>query len=414
MSPVRARCGDGLAVDTDLTHAAESASRQALEPLGGQRPDLVCAFVCGDDPAQVAAAGQRVAAVTGAPATLGCSAGGVIGAGRAVEAASAVSVWAAVLPETVVRTFHLEVLRADSGPAVVGMPPRRGDESVGILLTDPYSFPADGVVERLNDTMVGLPFVGGVASGATRPGQTRLFLDGRVVDRGAVGALLCGPLRVSSVVSQGCRPVGPAMTVTRAAGNVLLELAGTSAVGKVRSVLAGLDPQDQALASRGLHIGVAMDEYAEEHDLGDFLIRAVLGADERGGVVVGDVVEVGRTVRLQVRDADSADADLRRLLDRSVRAQGGRTEGALVFSCNGRGTHLFPLADHDVLVVRERLRTTAAAGFFAGGEIGPVGGRNHLHGFTASVLAVGRVPAGEATPAGETAPAAAAVTPELP
>jgi small ligand-binding sensory domain FIST len=132
-----------------------------------------------------------------------------------------------------------------------------------------------------------------------------------------------------------------------------------------------------------------MDEYAEEHERGDFLIRGVLGADrEQGAIVIGEAVEVGRTVRFQVRDASAADQDLKELFAR-FRAETGPVGGALLFSCNGRGRTMFPSADHDVLAVRSGLNTTGVAGFFAAGEIGPVGGRNHLHGFTASILVFG-------------------------
>lgn len=387
-----ARIGDGLGLDADLLVAAESASRRALEPLGGRRPDLVCAFVSGGEPEAVAAAGERVAGVTGAHAMVGCSAGGVIGAGRGVEGRSAVSVWAACLPGATVRSFHLEVMRAEEGMAVVGMPERSDDDDVAVLLGDPYSFPADGFVTRANDALIGLSIVGGLASGAGGPGATRLWVDGRTHDRGAVGVFVGGGDVVARpVVSQGCRPVGPSMTVTAAAGNVIAELAGVPALQKVEEILAMLPPADQAMASSGLQLGVALNEYAEEHDRGDFLIRGIVGLDpSSSGLVVGDLVEVGSTVRLQVRDAEGADEDLRSLLGH-FRGKNPAIAGALLFSCNGRGGHLFGPslggADHDVTVVRRELRTQAVGGFFAGGELGPVAGRNHLHGFTASVLA---------------------------
>jgi small ligand-binding sensory domain FIST len=232
------------------------------------------------------------------------------------------------------------------------------------LLADPWSFPADGFVERSNDAMAGLPIVGGLGAGPRGAGSTRLLIDGRVVERGAVGVLLAGPVAARPLVSQGCRPIGPPMTVTAAEGNVLHGLAGERAIDKLEHVLSMLDPRDQALATQGLHIGVAVDEYAEEHDRGDFLIRGVLGADKAsGGIVIGDVVETGRTVCFQVRDAESADEDLQQLLDR-FRLQSGfdTIEGALLFSCNGRGAGLFGSADHDVLAVRSRLATTGVGG----------------------------------------------------
>src|SRR5436305_3577544 len=301
------RFGDGLAVDADLMRAAEDAAAQALVPLGGRRPDLTMVFVCGADADAVAAAGERAGSVTGAGAVIGCSAPGVIGGGRGVEATSAVAVWCAVLPNVRVRTFHLEVMPASAGMAVVGLPERADSDVVAVLLADPWSFPIDGFVERSNAALGGLPLVGGLASGLTGRGSTRLFLDGQSLDRGAVGVVLSGPVGASTVVSQGCRPIGPPMTVTASDGNVLLELAGVPARQKLEEVLAHLDPADQALATRGLQIGIAIDEYADEHDHGDFLVRGIAGVDEaRQGLVVGDLVPVGRTVRFQLRDAATA------------------------------------------------------------------------------------------------------------
>src|SRR3954451_2287599 len=362
------RFGDGLAVDADLMRAAELAAAQALEPLGGRAPDLTMVFVCGADADVVAAAGERAGSLTHAGAVVGCSAPGVIGAGRGVEAASAVAVWCAVLPDVRVRTFHLEVMPASAGMAVVGLPERAEDDVIGLLLADPWSFPVDGFIERSNAALGGLPLVGGLASGLRGRGSTRLFLDGQSLDRGAVGVVLSGPVGARTMVSQGCRPIGPAMTVTASDGNVVLELAGVPARAKLEQILADLDPADQALASRGLQIGIAIDEYAEDHEQGDFLVRGIAGLDEhRHGLVVGDLVPVGRTVRFQLRDASTADTDLRESLQR-FRATStlDTVEGALVFSCNGRGAALFASADHDVDVVREGLAASAGvAGVFA-------------------------------------------------
>jgi small ligand-binding sensory domain FIST len=212
-----------------------------------------------------------------------------------------------------------------------------------------------------------------------------------VADRGAVGVVLQGPVTVRALVSQGCRPIGPTMVVTRSDGNEILELAGTNALERLEQIVAALDPGDQALVSAGLQFGVAMDEYADEHERGAFLIRSVLGVDrDRKAVLVGDLVPVGRTVRFQVRDAETAADDLDQLL-KAFRQECGldSIEGVLLVSCSGRGGRLFNSAGHDVDAVRRSLETTAVAGFFATGEIGPVAGRNHLHGFSAAILAFG-------------------------
>ena len=387
------RCADGLAVEADLLVAAERATRQVRDRLG-RSPDLATVFVCHPDPAEAAAVLERAAKLSGATTTLGCSAPGVIGDGRGVELVSAVSVWAAELPGATLRSFHLEVLRTTDSLAVVGMPGTRGDDRVALLLADPYSFPADAFVEQTAEVLPGLPVVGGLGTGLRGAGSTRLMVDGVVHERGAVGVLIGGDVSVVALVSPGCRPVGTPMTVTAAEGNVLLGLAGMPAADKLEQVLAALPPQEQAMVTAGLQLGIAMDEYVDEFSRGDFLVRAVVDADTaRRGLVVGDVVQVGRTVQFQVRDAETAAADLGARLSRL--AGGGPYAGALLFSCTGRGSAMFRTADHDVSLVRTALGSDAAgavAGFFAAGEIGPVAGRNHLHGFTASLLAIGGLP----------------------
>ncbi len=379
--------GDGLAIGADLVGAAESAVAEALEPLAGRTPDLLCVFVSGDDRHAVDQAGRTAMKLADAPVALGCSGSGVIGAHHGVEGDNAVAAFAAVLPGVGVRSFHVQALQVGDAQLLSGLPDREADDAAAVLLADPAGFPIVAFVEHCNDTL-GLPLVGGLAGG---PGGGQLFLDGRVVD-GAVGVVLSGlddaGIAARTVVSQGCRPIGPPMTVTKAEQHVVFEVAGVPAFQKLREIVGALSPDEQSLAMRGLHLGIAINEYAETHERGDFLVRAVLGGDERvGALVVGDVVDVGTTVRFQVRDPASADEDLEALLS-TLDAQPG--DGALLFSCTGRGRAMFPDADHDVAAVRRVLRPQALAGFFAAGEIGPVVGRNHVHGFTASLLVIGR------------------------
>jgi small ligand-binding sensory domain FIST len=395
--PLGRRFGDGLAVGADLEGAAEVAVGQALRGLGGISPDLLCVLVSpgvGQDPDRAAAAGRRAMQVAGARAAFGATAGGVIGDGRGQERGPAVAVFAAALPGARIRAFRLapdggnSEAGGDEVRSVGGLPKVATDDRVAALLVDPYTFPIAGFLDRCNATMPGFPLVGGLASGPGGPGANRLFCNGEVFDDGAVGVLLGGQIVARTVVSQGCRPIGPPMAVTRAEGNLLLELAGAPAYRRLVEIISALPAAEQAMASRGLHIGIAIDEYADEHGRGDFLIRGVLGADEPSGMVaVGDAVEVGQTVRFQVRDPAGAREDLIELLGGAARP--GR--GALLFSCNGRGEAMFRRpdfagADHDVQVVAQELGAEGVAGLFAAGEIGPVGGRNHLHGFTASVL----------------------------
>ncbi|WP_066371653.1 FIST signal transduction protein [Herbidospora mongoliensis] len=385
MAVITSRFADGLAVGPNLVESAESAVRQAVEGLSGPA-DLVCFFICGEDPDDVARAGQRAMQLVPDAAVIGCSATGVIGDAQGVELSPAVSAWAASLGEARVSTFALESLRAEDKFVVIGLPERDPDDRVAIMLADPYTFPTDAFIEHSGEVLGALPIIGGLANGLRGRGSVRLFADGEVYNEGAIGVLLSGPIQVSTVVSQGCRPIGPTMIVTAAEDNLLLELAGQPALARLEDIVSSLDEDDRDLVASGLQIGVAMDEYAERHERGDFLIRGVLGIDpEREAVAIGDVVEIGRTVRFQVRDAETADEDLYELLDAHVEA-GHRVDGALLFSCNGRGSAMFGTPDHDALALRDTLGPIGIAGFFAAGEVGPVGGVNHVHGFTASVL----------------------------
>ena len=386
-----ARFGDGVATGPDLLGAADTAVKQAIAPLD-RRPDLACVFVCGDDPDLVAEAAHRAMRAADARTVLGCTASGVIGGSRGVEETNAVSAWTGVLPNARLEPFRLETMRTEERLVVLGMPEARDDDVVGVLLADPYSFPVDAFVERSGDVLPGLPLVGGLASGGGGPGSVRMFIDDEVIDSGAVGVVIGGPIVAATLVSQGARPIGPTMVVTKAEDNILYELAGAPALTKLEQIVAELTAEEQALAAGGLLIGVAMDEYADEHEQGDFLVRGVVGADtDASAIAIGDVVEVGRTVRFQVRDASAAEDDLTDLL---ARFDLPSVEGALLFSCNARGRAMFPTSDHDIEVVRRALTAGGVGGFFAAGEIGPVGGRNHVHGFTASILAFG--PAGPA------------------
>lgn len=382
--------GEALATGADLVSAAERAVLRAVAPLDGP-VDLLCFFVCGEDPDEVVLAGERVMAHGGGAVAVGCSTTGVIGAGRGVEEQGAVSVWAARLPGVTLTPFRLDVVPEEDHLAVVGMHEPTAFDRAALLLANPYEFPTQSFVEQSTTALGGLPLVGGLADGMRGQDSVRLFLEGEVADSGAVGLILGGDNVVGTMVSQGCRPIGPAMAVTKAEGNTILELAGAPAYEKVEGVINALSEEEQELASLGLHIGIAMDEYAERHEHGDFLVRAVVGADpDEGTLTIGDMVAVGQTVRFQVRDRDTADTDLAQRLRAFEESAPGQTDSVLLFSCNGRGASMFATAEHDVRAVRQALGTDSVSGFFAAGEIGPVAGRNHLHGFTACLLAFGR------------------------
>ena len=273
-----------------------------------------------------------------------------------------------------------------SGGAYGGYRFGPGPAGAHLLICDPFTFPASDLLAHLNSRVPGAVLMGGIASGGLARRQSRLFLDGRVLSSGAVGARL-PRAEIHPLVAQGCRPVGHPFTTTRADGNVIFELGGRPPLTRLQELAAELPGRDRELLAQGVQLGMVINEYQAEPRQGDFLIRGIVGTDPTSGAIaVGDEVEVGQTVQFHVRDASSADEDLRRTLEREAAALGGRrAAGALLFTCNGRGSRLFPEPDHDAGLLAQMLGEIPMAGFFCAGEIGPVGGQNFLHAFTASI-----------------------------
>jgi small ligand-binding sensory domain FIST len=322
---------------------------------------------------------------------LGCVAESVIGNDREIEGSPAVSLWVSCWAHPVrMNPFHLVLERTADGPSLFGWP----DELTGIdsekaavlLLGDPFTFPVDWFLQRINEDSPGLRVLGGMASGLRAAGQCRLLFQDAVKEQGAVGVLLQGAFGLRSIVSQGCRPIGRHMVITRAQDNLILELGGKTPLAHLQELWPTLTAQEQHLFQQGLHIGRVLNEYRSEFQHGDFLVRNVLALEgETGALAITDRVRVGQTVQFHVRDAATADEDLRALLRLDMDAHHRKPSGALLFSCNGRGTRLFPEPNHDVGVIRAEAGDIPLAGFFAQGELGPVGGQNFIHGFTASV-----------------------------
>lgn len=376
-----ARFAAALSQHPLATQAVGETAGAVLEQLDGERPDLA---VCFASPHHVGAF-EDIAAAVGRILEPGVLLGGaacsIVGGAREVEDAPAFSLFAARLPDTRLRPMALRLEQTPDGSAITGWPDEPiVDGTTLVLFGDPFTFPADALLERLGDAVPGLRVVGGLASAARGPGGNRLVLDGDVLADGAVGVLLDGGIDVGTVVSQGCRPIGRPFTVTQSTGNLVQELGGQPALARLQEIATTLSEGDRELLQRGLHVGIVVDEHKADFARGDFLVRNLLGADDSGALAIGDEVEVGRTIQFHVRDAAAADEDLRAML---AEEEAG---GALLFTCNGRGRQLFGTPDHDAGTVEALLGPIALAGAFCAGEIGPVGGRNFLHGFTASLL----------------------------
>jgi small ligand-binding sensory domain FIST len=372
----------GMSEHPVTAHAVGEVAGAVLESLG-ERPDLALVFVTPPHAGVLEDAAAAIDEVLSPLVLLGCAAESVVGPYREVERSAAVSLFAARTGPLLPLLLEASVDGAFDATAASGWPVDIPfDPQALLVVADPYSFPVEQFLDRIATRHPGLPVVGGMASAARGPGGNRLASGRRVTSSGAVGVILGPGVEVETVVSQGCRPFGDPLVVTKAERNVIVELAGRPALERlVAQAHHSLSKEELGLLDTGgLHVGRVIDEHRERFDRGDFLVRNVIGADRQvGALAVSEMMPVGTTVQFHLRDARSADEDLRLMLE------GRRADAALVFTCNGRGTRMFEEPHHDVGVLADSIGRLPTAGFFAAGEIGPVGGRNFLYGFTASI-----------------------------
>lgn len=362
------RYASHLALHADAATAVDVAADHIAVELGGIAPTLVVVFASNHFRDEADAVRRAVLRRFPTADVIGAVVGnGVIGRREEDERNPAVSLWAAVLPEGAARVVqHAAPLDLPDGPSAL------------VLLADPYSVDIDDTLARAD--VLGMDVIGGFTGGFA-PGSARLITRDGIATHGAVGIALDLD-GVTAVVSQGARPIGPDLVVTAAEGNLVVELAGRSAAEQLHAVLAGLEADDLALAREGLMAGIVVDENRPDYDVGDFLVRGLLGIESAtGALAVAANPRVGQTFRFHVRDADSATADLRRAIADAPDGAGG----ALLFACNGRGTRMFAEASHDAAIVDELLGVPLAGGFCQG-ELGPVMGANHIHAFTATMV----------------------------
>ena len=379
------RIGSALSTDPDSEQAARALVTELRATLEAPRPgvgvDLVFAFLTPEHLERAAAVAAILREELAARHIVGCVSQGVIGRDRELEQGPGLAAWAACLPGAAIETFHLTA-DPETGIDATSVPDLE-DAELAIVLADPFGFPAHGLLDLLNEEHPGVPLVGGLATGAGRADTQALIVDDDVKHEGAVGAIL-RDVAVAVAVSQGCAPIGREAVVTDAESNLIRELAGEPALERLQAEFAELTEREQKLASQGVLAGLVIDENKPAYERGDFLMRGVLGVDQdSGAIAVGESVRVGQTVRFHVRDAMTASEDLEAAIAQVAR-DGRAASGALLFTCNGRGSHMFGVPDHDAGAISGALASDALAGMFCGGEIGPVGTKNFLHGFTAT------------------------------
>jgi small ligand-binding sensory domain FIST len=398
-----AKIGAAVASFGKATDPVEEVLSAASAPLAGEAPDLGFVFATNhyeDELEQIAA---RIREQLGVRTLIGCTGEGVIGPQGEVESGPAVALWLARLPGVVVNPVSLDQADlevADTPEAFRRLLPlsqTRTEDGLGFaptlfLLADPFSFNIVQFLETINAVYPDVRVLGGMTSGVEAPDQSVLICNEECHRQGAVGVVVSGSTRIDPVVSQGCRPIGRPFVITAAEENILKQLGGKPALAILNDVFQHASEDERRLMQQGIFVGQAITEYKEHFGRGDFLVRNLVGADQSSGALaVGDYVRIGRTMQFHVRDARSADADLQTMLSPYASEP---TLGALMFTCNGRGTRLFDTPDHDLNALRAVTGPLPIAGLFCAGEIGPVGGQNYVHGHTASI-ALFRPPAAD-------------------
>ena len=374
-----------------LKYAAAECAGQITDALGDQRPDLVVAFVSAHHAARYDELPGLVRELLGECFLIGCSGGGVIGAGREVEDRPGLSLTAAVLSDVSIIGFHIDNNDLPDGDA----PPSAWEEMVRVssaddpqfmILTDPFSVQGEHLLMGFDYAFPRGTKIGGLASGGRQPGSNALYLGDQIYDYGAVGLALHGNIAVDTIVAQGCRPIGQRMQITACEHNMLQQLDGRDTFEVLRETFQQLDERDQQLAQHSLFLGVVMDEFNEDPQLGDFLIRNILGVDaRRGALAVGEILKEGQTVQFHLRDAETSSHDLDAMLTQYTDDKTPESgAGALLFQCLGRGSYLYGRPDHDTDMFRDKVGDLPLAGFFCNGEIGQVSGSTYLHGYTSS------------------------------
>jgi small ligand-binding sensory domain FIST len=376
--------------DAKLETAIERAASAVRAELGGCKPDLRIAFVSSHHGEHMTRVPALVARALPGGLLIGCSAGGVIGGGHEIEQRPGVSLTAAYLPGVALRPLRLtnDALPDPTADAAlwrdaIGADAR--ETSAFLLLPEPFSFDAESCVRGLDLAYPGALTIGGVASGGRQPGANALFLGDQCFRNGAVGVSLSGNVAIDTVVAQGCRPIGDPMFVTSCERNVIRALDGRAPLEVLQELHDRLDERDRYLARHSLFLGIVMKEDRVEYRQGDFLIRNLIGVDaESGALAVGALLDENAVVQFHLRDARTSAQDLEEMLRRYRAGGAPATQGALLFSCLGRGQFLYGEADHDTGAFRSHIGDVPLGGFFCNGEIGPVHGATFLHGYTSA------------------------------
>lgn len=326
------------------------------------------------------------------PLLAGCSGTGLIVGGEEIENASGIVLGLYSLPGANVKGFHFTQTQVEEAGGAAYWPAETGIGPSGtngwLAFHDPFHLDADGWMRSWNESYAPRPTFGGAASGILSEQTTQVYLDGEVFEEGVVAVSVGGEVKLLGVVSQGCTPIGEPWTLTRVEQNLIHQIANRPAYAVLAETFQKLPPADQQKARGNLFIGLVVNEYLEDYHRGDFLVRPLIGGDPNSGILaVGAMPRAGQTVQFQRRDAAAASEDMRELLVRARKEAGNAPiYGGCLCCCNGRGKNLFGVPNHDAALTQKELGPLGLAGFFCNGEIGPIGEKSFLHGFTAALV----------------------------
>ncbi len=383
-------CHVAISQNTNSDLAAQTVAQEVCSGLGNETCDLAFLFFSPHFSPHLESILTCIHERLRPTTLIGCMGTGIIGGKEEIEEEPGLVLWGIrhagmeVIPFSLTPERHSETLTLTGWPEQMTPQP---DLYTLLMFADPFSTPIDELFALLDRQAPGSPAIGGIASGGMDEGETRMVMNTAILSSGVVGVALRGGVQVRTVVSQGCQPIGERYVVTKVDRNVIQELGGRPPLERLESTLEGLDERQRQQAARGLQVGIAMNEHQSDFQKGDFLIRGLLGADRQtGSLAIADFVQEGQTLQFHIRDAQTASEDFNGLLAfERMMTSDQCPKGALLFSCNGRGASFFESPHHDVAAVQRQMGSIPVAGFFAGGEIGPVGGRNYLHGYTASM-----------------------------
>jgi hypothetical protein len=382
--------------DSDSVRAGEEIARVVTEGLGSEKPKAVLVYATiNHDHGDLLAGVRQV--VGDDVVVAGCSAQGIMGTGNVLEGgfvagAMALGGEGLLAAADMQHDVHVEGRRkgrdlARNVKAELGRAP-----DLFILLYDPLSgLDVDHVLAGLRDE-IDCPITGGAASQPSGPVvKTYQYHGTTATTRSAVGLGLCSrgrPFGTELGFCHGTVPTGVTMTLTRADGNVLLELDGRPALDVWREAIGARKGEvlNQAHTA-ALAMGVEKKVTIAGRDQSVYLIRAAFGFSEKTrGIVVQAAIPQGSKILFHHRTVDVVRKGTVAMGEDLARRLAGKSPWAvLAFECGARTAPFLGRAG--TLEENLDLQSVVAPaapwfGLLAWGEVASLGGAPTVHNYS--------------------------------